>query len=64
MFLFSFKLISFCSINGINLDYRYRKMSPHLRQIIPSDIYQEKIRTISIYANDIHKALWYEVRTK
>ncbi|XP_070516932.1 centromere protein I isoform X2 [Cardiocondyla obscurior] len=39
---------------------RYRKMSSRLRQIMPSDIYQEKIRTISIYANDIHKALWYD----
>ncbi|XP_012064382.1 PREDICTED: centromere protein I-like [Atta cephalotes] len=37
---------------------RYREMSPHLRQIMPSDIYEEKIRIISIYANDIYKALW------
>ena len=35
-------------------------MSPQLRQIMPSDIYEEKIRIISIYANDIYKALWYD----
>ncbi|TGZ53483.1 Uncharacterized protein DBV15_09939 [Temnothorax longispinosus] len=39
---------------------RYRKMSSHLCQIMPSDVYQEKVRIISIYANDIHKALWYD----
>ncbi|XP_018350049.1 PREDICTED: centromere protein I-like [Trachymyrmex septentrionalis] len=39
---------------------RYREMSPQLRQIMPSDIYEEKIRIISIYANDIYKALWYD----
>ncbi|KAG5325888.1 CENPI protein, partial [Pseudoatta argentina] len=37
---------------------RYREISPHLRQIMPSDIYEEKICIISIYANDIYKALW------
>lgn len=42
------------------MDYRYRKMSSHLRQIMPVDIYQEKIRTVCIYAHDIHKALWYD----
>lgn len=32
---------------------------------MPLDIYQEKVRIISVYANDIHKALWYdEVCTK
>jgi len=35
-------------------------MSSHLRQIMPPDIFQEKVRIISIYANDIHKALWYD----
>ncbi|EZA56256.1 Centromere protein I [Ooceraea biroi] len=39
---------------------RYRHMSPHLRQILPSDMYQEKIHIISVYAYDIHKALWYD----
>ncbi|XP_012527301.1 centromere protein I [Monomorium pharaonis] len=39
---------------------RYREMSSHLYQIMPSDIYEEKVRIISIYANDIHKALWYD----
>ncbi|XP_011158233.1 centromere protein I [Solenopsis invicta] len=39
---------------------RYREMSSHLYQIMPSDIYQDKVHVISIYANDIHKALWYD----
>lgn len=40
-------------------------MSPRLRQVMPLDMYQEKIRVISVYASDIHKALWYEeVRIK
>jgi len=26
---------------------------------MPSDMYQEKIRVISVYAYDIYKALWY-----
>ncbi|KYM93161.1 Centromere protein I [Atta colombica] len=43
---------------------RYREMSPHLRQIMPSDIYEEKIRIISIYANDIYKALWCDEDAK
>jgi len=34
-------------------------MSSHLQQIMPSDMYQEKIRIISVYAYDIYKALWY-----
>ncbi|XP_032664424.1 centromere protein I-like [Odontomachus brunneus] len=38
---------------------RYRDMSPRLRHMLPSDIYQEKIYIISVYAKDIHKALWY-----
>lgn len=39
-------------------------MSSHLCQIMPSDVYEEKVHIISAYANDIHKALWYdEVRT-
>ncbi|XP_018394286.1 PREDICTED: centromere protein I-like [Cyphomyrmex costatus] len=39
---------------------RYCKMSPHMRQIMPLNIYAERIRIISIYANDIHKSLWYD----
>ncbi|KAL6449229.1 hypothetical protein ACFW04_000706 [Cataglyphis niger] len=39
---------------------RYRQMRTRLYQIMPSDIYQERIRIISTYANDIHKALWYD----
>ncbi|KAL6258147.1 hypothetical protein P5V15_010070 [Pogonomyrmex californicus] len=39
---------------------KYRNMSPHLRPILPADVYQQKIGIISIYANDIHKALWYD----
>ncbi|XP_018316696.1 centromere protein I [Mycetomoellerius zeteki] len=39
---------------------RYREMSPHLRQIMLSDKYEEKICILSIYANDIYKALWYD----
>ncbi|XP_011703311.1 PREDICTED: centromere protein I-like [Wasmannia auropunctata] len=39
---------------------RYRKMSPHLHQIMPSNLYKEKVRIISIYANDIYEALWYD----
>ncbi|KYN29639.1 Centromere protein I [Trachymyrmex cornetzi] len=39
---------------------RYREITPHLRQIMPSDIYEEKIHIISLYASDIYKALWYD----
>ncbi|XP_012235720.1 centromere protein I-like [Linepithema humile] len=39
---------------------RYREMSPHLRQIVSSDIYQKKIHIISIYARDIYTALWLD----
>lgn len=35
-------------------------MKTRLYQIMPSDMYQERIRIISTYANDIHKALWYD----
>ncbi|XP_011863308.1 PREDICTED: centromere protein I-like [Vollenhovia emeryi] len=37
---------------------RYRERSSHLHQIMPRDIYKIKVHTISMYANDIHKALW------
>ncbi|EFN68792.1 hypothetical protein EAG_15872 [Camponotus floridanus] len=39
---------------------RYRQMRTRSYQIMPSDIYEERIRIICIYANDIHKALWYD----
>lgn len=35
-------------------------MSTRSYQVMPSDIYKEKIRIISTYANDIHRALWYD----
>ncbi|XP_014473444.1 PREDICTED: centromere protein I-like [Dinoponera quadriceps] len=38
---------------------RYREMSPRLRHMMPSDVCEERIQVISIYANDIHRALWY-----
>lgn len=38
---------------------RYRQVKEHFYQIIPLNTYQEKIRIVSSYANDIHKALWY-----
>ncbi|KAM0733058.1 Centromere protein I [Formica fusca] len=39
---------------------RYRQMRTRLYEIMPSDMYQERIRIISTYANDIHRALWYD----
>ncbi|GAB1860999.1 Centromere protein I-like [Camponotus japonicus] len=38
---------------------RYRQMRTRSYQIMPSDIYEERIRIICTYANDIHRALWY-----
>lgn len=43
----------------LELYYRYRQVKEHFYQIIPLNTYQEKIRIVSSYANDIHKALWY-----
>ncbi|XP_020282926.1 centromere protein I-like isoform X2 [Pseudomyrmex gracilis] len=39
---------------------RYREMSSHFRQILPANIYKEKVHIISIYALDIYKALWQD----
>ncbi|XP_072766560.1 centromere protein I isoform X2 [Anoplolepis gracilipes] len=39
---------------------RYREMRTHLYQIMPSDMYQQRIHIISTYANDIHRALLYD----
>lgn len=58
MISFIFKLIVFF-ITDIELYYRYRQMRTRSYQIMPSDIYEERIRIICTYANDIHRALWY-----
>ncbi|CAL1684747.1 unnamed protein product [Lasius platythorax] len=39
---------------------RYRQMRKHFYEIMPSKVYQKRIHIISTYANDIHKALWYD----
>lgn len=35
-------------------------MRKHFYEIMPSKVYQKRIHIISTYANDIHKALWYD----
>lgn len=45
----------------INLTYySYRAMCPQLQQILPAELYEERILDISVYANNIHKALWLD----